>query len=298
MVVTLLLAATFLILLQHGLLFSNAEFTCQNHTWLHEKICLPKDHNKLQLPEELVHISIDIRHGQVMSVNDEAETVSMKMTLMFHWKEPAFITDVNNENDGPPMATLDQSVIKQIWSPDLWIPEVVSFQELDLLNPMSALIADAKSKKIVYFTSVIINFYCHMQFDDFPFDKQECDLYMTSTNHPREEILFNSSFDFESSRKGLEAFHVEYLDIPEKDQLIKIGPATFSRAGIKIHLERRSFSFILRYFVPCFGLTVVSWVNFVIPPEAVPGRVGLLTTLFLVLTTMFIGIQVSKIDEK
>ena len=247
----------------------------------------------MQLPSEQVNVSIDFRNAQVMSVNNEAETVTMKLTLVFKWTEPALITDVNGTHDGPPIASLDLSVIKKVWVPDLWIEEVVSFKELDLLNPMSALIVNAENKEVVYFTSAIIEFYCHMNFGDFPFDKQDCNLYIRSTNHILEEIVFYSKFEAETAKKGLEAFHVEFYDIPEKDKVIILGgKASFSQAGIKIHLERRSTSFILRYYIPCFGITAVSWVSFVITPDAIPGRTGLMVTLFLVLTTMFIGIQV------
>ena len=289
-------SCVFLLLIANDLcsLTTAVGFSCENSTWLHEKVCLPLNHNKLALPSELVNVSISVRDAQVLTVNNEAETITMKMTLVFRWVEPALITYKNREEGDPGVATLDQTVISTIWNPDLWISEVVSFDQIELLNPMSALIARVDSKEITYMTAVIIEFYCHMQFDEFPFDEQDCNLYLQSTNHAKHELVFTSEFDQKTSKKGLEAFKVTYGNIPDEDKWIPLGPpgVIFSQAGIKLHLERRYFSFILRYYVPCFGLTAVSWVGFVIPPDAIPGRTGLLTTLFLVLTTMFIGIQV------
>ena len=52
-----------------------------------------------------------------------------------------------------------------------------------------------------------------------------------------------------------------------------------------IHLKRLLLPYIIKTFVPMTTLVMTSWISFLIPPNVVPGRSGLLVTLLLVLTT-------------
>ena len=52
-----------------------------------------------------------------------------------------------------------------------------------------------------------------------------------------------------------------------------------------IHLKRILLPYVFKTFVPMTTLVMTSWISFLIPPESVPGRSGLLVTLLLVLTT-------------
>ena len=52
-------------------------------------------------------------------------------------------------------------------------------------------------------------------------------------------------------------------------------------------LIRSSAKYLYTYYLPTGMFISVSWVSFLIPPEAIPGRVGLLVTLFLVATNIF-----------
>ena len=66
--------------------------------------------------------------------------------------------------------------------------------------------------------------------------------------------------------------------------------------GIKISFERNSkatYGIIINYYLMCAMLVLVASINFVIDPKVVPGRAGMLVTLFLVLTKFFSDAQVS-----
>ena len=52
-------------------------------------------------------------------------------------------------------------------------------------------------------------------------------------------------------------------------------------------LQRNSAKYLYIYYLPTGMFVSVSWVSFLIPPDAVPGRIGLLVTLFLVATNIF-----------
>ena len=57
--------------------------------------------------------------------------------------------------------------------------------------------------------------------------------------------------------------------------------------GINIQMDRVVNEFILKYYIPCIAIVLVSGISFVIPITAIPGRVALLVTQFLTLTNLF-----------
>ena len=65
--------------------------------------------------------------------------------------------------------------------------------------------------------------------------------------------------------------------------------------GFDLNMERKVGSYIYEFFVPCFLMVVSSWISFAVSPEVVPGRLGLLLTLFLMLVNMSSSVsQVSR----
>ena len=65
--------------------------------------------------------------------------------------------------------------------------------------------------------------------------------------------------------------------------------------GVKIIFERNldgKHGILISYHLMCGMLVLVASINFLIDPKVVPGRAGLLVTLFLVLTTFFKAAQV------
>ena len=74
-----------------------------------------------------------------------------------------------------------------------------------------------------------------------------------------------------------------------------ISNTNSTRFGIKIRFERNSMGIIrilVNYHLMCGILVLAASINFLIDPNIVPGRAGLLVTLFLVLTNFFSDAQV------
>ena len=66
-------------------------------------------------------------------------------------------------------------------------------------------------------------------------------------------------------------------------------PAVF---GIKFEFSRDPMAFIVKYHVTSGVLVIIGGISFLIDPKIVPGRMGLLVTLFLVLANFFSNAQV------
>ena len=75
------------------------------------------------------------------------------------------------------------------------------------------------------------------------------------------------------------------------------GTISNSKFGIQISFERNSQGIngiLINYNLVCAILVLVAAINFLIDPKVVPGRAGLMVTIFLVLTNIFTSAQVIR----
>jgi hypothetical protein len=64
--------------------------------------------------------------------------------------------------------------------------------------------------------------------------------------------------------------------------------------GLDISLKRVLRPYLLKYYVPCITIVILSQISFMIPLDALPGKVALVVTQFLTLTSLFIQQMVSE----
>merc|ERR1712223_1736708 len=73
-----------------------------------------------------------------------------------------------------------------------------------------------------------------------------------------------------------------------------LSTASAPNFGVKIIFERNSdgkHGILISYHLMCGMLVLVASINFLIDPKVVPGRAGLLVTIFLVLANFFSDAQ-------
>jgi len=66
----------------------------------------------------------------------------------------------------------------------------------------------------------------------------------------------------------------------------QLEQGNFSVVGIEIRLTREYQMYLLKSYLPTFVLVLMSGISFKIPGEAIPGRMTLLITIFLVLVNI------------
>ena len=65
--------------------------------------------------------------------------------------------------------------------------------------------------------------------------------------------------------------------------------------GFNIEMERSLQPFVVRYYIPSITIVMVSQISFMIPMDAIPGRVALIVTQFLTLVSIFLQQTVGSI---
>merc|ERR1719166_299427 len=83
-------------------------------------------------------------------------------------------------------------------------------------------------------------------------------------------------------------YDINILPLKPSDQFLDLGSlGNFSIAGFEMVLTRYVSTYIITYYLPSGLFVIVSWISFLIPMDVIPGRMGLLVTLFLVLVNIF-----------
>ena len=136
-----------------------------------------------------------------------------------------------------------------------------------------------------------MNFYltmeCEFDYTGFPMETQRCHLTYA---YDRNKLLNLSSYD-----------PIGMCNQPDEEYELKgfYVTAFCARAsiGMYFNLRRNVDKYFFQYYLPSAMIVFVSQISFVIPLQAIPGRIGLVVTQFLALTNIFINEQV-KYDEQ
>ena len=112
---------------------------------------------------------------------------------------------------------------------------------------------------------------------------------MGSYNHDVNTLVFNLTrlTDMPSEGTDTNLGYIYTIDPFEKTILTKLDTEAYSKVGFKLTLDRHPVKHLLSYYFPSLIFVMVSWISFLVPPEIVAGRLGLLFTIFLVLVNIF-----------
>ena len=90
-------------------------------------------------------------------------------------------------------------------------------------------------------------------------------------------IAGNGSYANEIKNDRLQEYHIFVKNVMNPFE---------GTVGMNFLFKRHSFPYIFKYYLPCSGLVVLTSLSFFISPKMVPGRGGIMVTLFLVLNNI------------
>ena len=135
---------------------------------------------------------------------------------------------------------------------------------------------------------------CEFDFVLYPFDVHECELGMIVYNVNATYSTFSYSIP---PLNWYEWQGFTFLKMP-LEEIASNGTSTrsnaYSRFGLQIRLQRLVRPYVYQYFLPCISIVLVSFISFVVPLTAIPGRVALVVTQCLTLINIFIYQRVRK----
>ena len=103
-------------------------------------------------------------------------------------------------------------------------------------------------------------------------------------------IMRKSEFQNNITIKGYKEF--AFPTIQQETKSSQFGVET--KFVVTFSLQREPSGYLIRYHLVCAVLVFIGSISFFIEPKIVPGRAGLLVTLFLVLAAIFSNAQVTS----
>ena len=205
--------------------------------------------------------------------------------------EPTNIDKQFEENEG---YDLYQNAAKSIWKPNLHISNLSDYRSFYDSKHVTSLkilrsnyvdgIFCIRGPMLKQELEAKISFYCDFDHSNYPLDISYCSLLMGERSS---SVVFKWSA--EAKKKHLiRNFHISdviaNIEIAEGEN----DDSTKRDIGLKIKLTRFLKPFILKYYIPCLAIVIMSQLSFFIPLESLPARVGLIVTQFLTLMSLFI----------
>ena len=228
------------------------------------EVCIPSNYNRLQMPltNDTNNVTVAFNGLQILKVDDYDCQIHLTFELALKWMEPRIIGPFRVPNH----ILLDESYLKQLWLPDLYIHNVKNIKKHSLLSDFENL-SYIGNNTLLYFVQLEVSIFCPMTFEAYPLDDHVCHLILGSFKYDASVI----NFVFE---------HLDFEDVFAKvsnlDYETTITPITrhqhnrfyskrlfLSRAGFNIRLERNVRKYMLNYYLPSGILVTISWVSIV-----------------------------------
>ena len=230
----------------------------------------------------------------IQEVDDQKQTISLNMYFRIKWMEPRLVInddavdwndlELNSQNE----INVAPEFLKYLWYPDLEILGVEAFSTTNILKKMASL-QIYKDRSIKFNSRVDTRISCRMTFDRFPFDLHDCPFQISSYYGTKDTVNCTSEYEYEKQRQRSLQYLIDVDDLSAKHRSYSVDGRYFSTCGVNILLNRTKVQILFQVYVPATLLAIVSWVSFTIKPDVVPGRMGLLATIFLVLINIFNG---------
>ena len=266
--------------------------------------CIVKGYKKYLVPEKgITKVHSTIEYQEMGSVIANEQSVSIDFTLTLVWLDPHI--RANQEDLKHDSLALSPRAIKMIWTPDMHIWNRASFKaepewrtliscKILPLHETSKLEGGKETTKtgIEMRYEVKATVLCNFKHSNYPMDTQNCNILFGSSSSGAIFVLHDTH------RKQNDTIRYEAVDFDVSisffDNKTMNGNSVVE---IAITMDRSTISFILKYYIPCNAIVIVSLIGFIIPVSAIPGRVALLVTQFLTLINLFIYQMVRKYSQ-
>merc|ERR1712210_289084 len=185
---------------------------------------------------------------------------------------------VESEDSVGHYLTLNPSKADLIWMPDIFIDQAKAVRTPTYYTKPASLRVYNDST-IRYSSRFNFDIACNMDFHRFPVDEQYC------------QIKFES-FGFTNKQIKLSWMDESQNNVNKNISLAQFGfKVTLMDAYSTDYYDISYPGLIMKTYIPSTVFVVIAWLSLFVPPESVPGRVGMGMTTLLTLTAMFSSVR-------
>ena len=286
---------------------------CVNGQTYHgQGVCLDADYQNEQPPKtKAMPIYYKLLKMDIRKIKEKDKTIELELKLGRGWQD-ARIKFNFSFADSPDIASfycpdlIDKLGVQKL---PIWFPsgtKTPNVRQKELEDDPATLIMIAKDEAmnvasapwVIAHSEVKLSLFCDFKFADFPMDTQMCQFVYTNENakelhllpYGDEAFLRQLSFEldwdtYNYSASEKDGFEIETSFVHGNDS----GKENLHYWGFNVTMRRIISPYAFQYFLPAAAIVGVSQISFIIPPSSIPGRIGLLATLFLTLMNIFIN---------
>ena len=266
--------------------------------------CITKDYLAYEQPkmDEPVSLYAGDDNTSVLNINERKKTFEVALILELTWVDDRIKVDFSGSNDKRRLPSIKKNVQPYIWIP--WF-EIINKKELKYVYDPNILVFvqiisgmnmnrqfikgqfDSNATLIRAWIQWHVTVPCNFDFSNYPLDAQNCEFRMifsdvnltffdrrTDSGFPAQKYTEMEGFRITTTFAGTRHFEID--SFPN------------SAFGFDLKIKRIIQPYVMQYYAPCFAIVMVSGLSFVVPLSATPGRIGLVVTQFLTLTTIYI----------
>ncbi|XP_045108673.1 glycine receptor subunit alpha-2-like [Portunus trituberculatus] len=235
-------------------------------------------------PGEPLQVGVSVQVRNLPKIDEEEGLVVLEINLRVRWRDKRLRPPPSLPPDD--YLPLDPAFLGRLWVPDLYIAHSEGGVTPSLLTQIASVWIYGNAT-VDYSGNMFVRVSCSMNYNWFPRDHQICLINMQSYAYTlaRNEYIWMSP--------GLEVGHTisseQFLVRLEKvDARTKVEDSygAYPALAFRIHLTRRLSSVLLQLYLPSALFVVVSFVSFLVPPDAIPGRITLCITTILTMSTL------------
>ncbi|XP_050695704.1 gamma-aminobutyric acid receptor subunit rho-3-like [Eriocheir sinensis] len=257
---------------------------------------MPRGYDKFALPAPLnggvLPVSFSAKVRDLLSVDEENMDFTLEWYLRMYWQD----TRLNppnpaQMNDSLPWFNVDPAHTKRLWMPTVYIDHVKDISvPAFLVKPHSLRITS--DKLLRYSLALITTVSCSMDFTAFPLDEQLCYVRLLSYQYRNFEVEYqwHDTGVETSSTLTTDQFTVIFTADHSSNSSARDAnnsQGAFPLVQMEVVLSRKVSYYLLNTYLPSALVVMVSWLSFLVPPRAVPGRMTLTITSLLTLVSMF-----------
>lgn len=237
---------------------------------------------------EPVSVIIDLAYTQLVNLDAKNQVLVSNSWIRMFWKNHLLTWD-KDKYGGIKSINIDPKIV--------WLPDIILYNNADE-TLASGQMDQFKTKVILHhdgsnswYSPTILRSRCAIDIEYFPFDDQRCDLKFVSWTYDGLRVDLQNKSSKADLKSYLPSGEFELIDATAKRGVEKYSCCVepYPNIVFTLHVRRKTLFYFNNLIVPCFLITALGLLTFVLPP-ATGERVTLVITTLLAMTVFMLMI--------
>ena len=247
-----------------------------------------KDVRPVRNKKDAVQVSLDVAYTQLVDLDEKNQVLVSNVWVRMYWRN-SLLTWNASDYGGISSINLDPT---KVWVPDIVLynnaEETLASGQMDQFKTKVILTHDGNCS---WFAPAILRSRCAINVEFFPFDDQKCILKFTSWTYDGTRVNITNKTSEADTKSYMASGEFELISAEALRDATYYSccPEPYPYVNFTIHIRRKTLFYFNNLIVPCFLITALGLLTFILPP-ATGERVTLVITTLLAMTVFMLMI--------